>query len=293
MLLLGASTSVADRTNRTHGCLDIQMRGVKFRIMKDASDPPPNPTPNPEDRDGISPADLEQDDDEELEHQTATSAAQSGESEADEPEDLSSSDESESWFSDAPPDAEPPPKRATPATRSTGSVPSMTPSPAPFPLPTAAAQRGTRRATDTVRNQKIKSLVARQCMLLRIHNDDPRSNADIAFDYLQLVELRWENVRRKGLEWDRPLSRYDMGKISIEDLYDWFMDERPQDPPSLQNKQKLHSIFHVRQRELVGNKLAIRDILQQPCCWQTWNEIRARQTIMCKKKKKKKKKSKV
>ena len=97
-------------------------------------------------------------------------------------------------------------------------------------------------------NQKIKSLVARQCMLLRIHNDDPRSNADIAFDYWQLVELRWKYVRRKGLEWDRPLSRYDMGKIFAADLYDWFMDERPQDPPSWQNKQKLHSIFHVWQR---------------------------------------------
>ena len=129
---------------------DIQVRGVKFRIMRDAINPPPNPTPNPEDRNGIWPVDLEQDDDEELEHQTATSAAQSGESEADEPEDLSSSDESDSWFTDAPPDAEPLPKRATPATRSTGSVPSMTPSPPPFPPPTAAAQRGTRRATHRV-----------------------------------------------------------------------------------------------------------------------------------------------
>ena len=175
---------------------------------------------------------MEQDDDEELEHQTATSAAQSGGSEADEPEDLSSSDESYIWFTDAPPHAEPLPKRATPATRSTGLVPSMTPSSPPFPRPTAAAQCGTRRATDTVRNQKIKSLVARQCMLLRIHNDDLRSNADIAFDYGQLVELRWKYVRRKGLEWDRPLSRYDMGKIFAEDLYDWFMDERPPDPPS-------------------------------------------------------------
>ena len=59
------------------------MRGVKFRIMRDAFNPPPNPTPNPEDRSGLWPADSEQDDDEELEHQTATSAAQSGESEAD------------------------------------------------------------------------------------------------------------------------------------------------------------------------------------------------------------------
>ena len=39
-------------------------------------------------------------------------------------------------------------------------------------------------------------------------------------------------------------------KDFVEDLYDWFMDERPQDPPSLQNKQKLHSIFHVWQRVL-------------------------------------------
>ena len=59
---------------------DIQVRGVMFRIMKDAINPPPKPTPNPEDRDGISLADLQQDDDEELEQQTATSAAQSGES---------------------------------------------------------------------------------------------------------------------------------------------------------------------------------------------------------------------
>ena len=256
--------------------------------MRDAINPPPNPTPNPEDRDGISPADLEQDDDEELEHQTATNAEQPGESEADEPEDLSSSDESDSWFTDAPPDAEPLPKSATPATRSTGHVPSMTPSPPPFPLPTTAGQQRTRRATDTVPNQKIKSLVARQCMLLRIHNDDPRSNADIAFDYGQLVELRWKYVRRKGLEWDRPLSRYDMGKIFTEDLYDWFMDECPQDHRRSIISKKLHSIFHVWQREFFGNKLAIRDILQQPCCWQTWTEIRARQTIMCKKKKKSK-----
>ena len=39
------------------------------------------------------------------------------------------------WFTDAPPLAEPLPKRATPATRLTGPVPSMTPSPPPFPLP--------------------------------------------------------------------------------------------------------------------------------------------------------------
>ena len=84
---------------------DIQVRGVMFRIMRDAINPPPNPTPNPEDRNGIWPLDLEQDDDEDLEHQTATTVAQTGESEADEPEDLSSSDESDSWLTDAPPGA--------------------------------------------------------------------------------------------------------------------------------------------------------------------------------------------
>ena len=58
---------------------DIQVRGVKFRIIRDAINPPPNPTPNPEDRNGIWLADVEQDDDEELEYQTAARAAQSGE----------------------------------------------------------------------------------------------------------------------------------------------------------------------------------------------------------------------
>ena len=116
-----------------------------------------------------------------------------------------------------------------------------------------------------------------------VHNDDLRSDADIAFDYGQLVELRWKYVRRKGLEWDRPLSHCDMKNIFAEDLYGWFMDERPQDPPSWHNQQKLHSIFYVWQRDFFGNQRAIRDILQQPCCWQTWNKIQARQTIMCKK----------
>ena len=41
----------------------ILVRGVKFRIMRDAINPPPNPTPNPEDRNGIWHVDLEQDDD--------------------------------------------------------------------------------------------------------------------------------------------------------------------------------------------------------------------------------------
>ena len=47
---------------------DIQVRGVKFRIRRDATNPPPNPAPNPEDRNGIWLVDSEQDDDEELEH---------------------------------------------------------------------------------------------------------------------------------------------------------------------------------------------------------------------------------
>jgi hypothetical protein len=255
---------------------DIEVRGVMFRMMKDAINQP-KPTLNPEARAGVLcqyRIDLEPSD-EEPDHQSETSASQPGGFEADEPEQQSekemesSSDESDSWFNGA---QQPLPKRPRPCSASAGSVPSMTPS------PTTAAQRGPERAADIKVEQQIRSLVARQCMLLRIHKDDHRSNADIAFDYSQLVRLRHQYVQRKWLDWEAPLSEEDMKNIWNEDLHQLFHDDRPRN--WTKKKSQLHSIFRVWLRESFGDVKAVRDILRNTCCWATWWEIERRQKVM-------------
>ena len=250
-----------------------------FRMMKDAINQP-KPTLNPEARAGVLcqyRVDLEPSD-EEPDHQSETSASQPGGFEADEPEQQSekemesSSDESDSWFNGAQPRSEPLPKRPRLCSAPAGSVPSTT------PPPTTAAQRGPERAADIKVEQQIKSLVARQCMLLRIHQDDHRSNADIAFDYSQLVRLRHQYVQRKRLDWEAPLSKKDQINIWKEELYWWFLSERPKNWSK--TKVQLHSIYRVWLRQSFGNVQAIRDILRNSCCWATWREIEFRQNVM-------------
>ena len=215
---------------------------------------------------------------EEPDHQSETSASQPGGFEADEPEQQSekemesSSDESDSWFNGAQPRSEPLPKRRRLCSAPARSVPSTT------PPPTTAAQRGPERAADIKVEQQIRSLVARQCMLLRIHKDDHRSNADIAFDYSQLVLLRHQYVQRKWLDWEAPLSKQDQINIWRDELYWWFLSERPEN--CSRTKAQLHSIFRVWLRESFGDVQAIRDILRNPCCWATWREIQFRQNLM-------------
>ena len=97
---------------------DIEVRGVMFRMMKDAINKP-KPTLNPEARAGVLCqylVDLEPSD-EEPDHQSETNASQPGGFEADEPEQQSekemesSSDESDSCFNGAQPRSETLPKR--------------------------------------------------------------------------------------------------------------------------------------------------------------------------------------
>ena len=206
------------------------------------------------------PVDLEPSD-EEPEHQSGTSAAQSGGFQADEPEQQSesSSDESARWFNGAELRSESLPKRRRPCSTSAGSVLSIS------------------AAGDIKVGQQIRALVARQCMLLKIHRDDPRSNANIAFDYLQLVRLRHKYVQRKQLNWEAPLSEEDIKNIWNEDLHQLFLDERPS---ALVRGRKLHSIFRVWLRERFGNVNAIRDILRFTCSWATWEEIELTQNLM-------------
>ena len=123
---------------------------------------------------------------------------------------------------------------------------------------------------------RIRGLVARQCMELRIHKDDQRSHADIAFDYAQLVLLRDHYVRRKFLDWEEPLSQQDQIGIWNEDLHWWFLSERPDN--CKRRKQQLHSIFRVWLRQSFGESQAIRDILRNSCCWATWRELQFRQS---------------
>ena len=235
---------------------DIEVRGVIFRIMKDAIN-----QPKPEATAGVLcqyPVNLETSD-EEPEQQS-------------EEEMESSSDESDSSFNGAQPRSEALPKRPR-----FNSAPAVFVSSTTSP-PTTAAQRGPERAADIKVEKQIRGLVARQCMLLRIHNDDPRSNADIAFDYSQLLLLRHQYVRRKWLDWEAPLSQQDQKNIWNEDLYWWFLSDRPMD--CARSNKKLHSIFRVWLRQSFGHHEAIRDILRNSCCWATWREIEFRQNVM-------------
>jgi hypothetical protein len=133
-------------------------------------------------------------------------------------------------------------------------------------------------AGDIKVGQQIRALVARQCMLLKIHRDDPRSNANIAFDYLQLVRLRHKYVQRKQLNWEAPLSEEDIKNIWKEDIHQLFHDERPKN--WTKTRSQLHSIFRVWLRESFGNVKAIRDILRHTCSWATWEEIELTQNLM-------------
>ena len=238
---------------------DIKVCGVIFRMMEDAINQP-MPTLNPEARAGVwcqYAVNLEpSDDDEEPDHQGESSASESEES---------SSDESDS-------SSESLPKRPRLNSPPAGSVPLTT------PPPTTAAQRGRERADDIKVEKQIRGLVARQCMLLRIHKDDHRSHADIAFDYAQLVHLRHQYVMRQWLEWEAPLSEQDQIKIWNEELHWWFLSYRPEN--CRRKKTQLHSIFRVWLRESFGDVQAIRDILRNPCCWATWREIQFRQNLM-------------
>ena len=241
---------------------DIKVCGVIFRMMEDAINQP-MPTPNPEARAGVwcqYPVDLEPSD-EEPDHQGESRASQPGEFESEE----SSSDESDS-------SSESLPKRPRLNSPPAGSVPLTT------PPPTTAAQRGRERADDIKVEKQIRGLVARQCMLLRIHKDDHRSHADIAFDYAQLVHLRHQYVKRNWLEWEAPLSKQDQINIWNKDLYWWFLSYRPEN--CRRKSAQLHSIFRVWLRESFGDVEAIRDILRNPCCWATWHEIQFRQNLM-------------
>ena len=133
-------------------------------------------------------------------------------------------------------------------------------------------------AGDIKVGQQIRALVARQCMLLKIHRDDPRSNASIAVDYLQLVRLRHKYVQRKQLNWEAPLSEEDIQNIWKEDIHQLFHDERPKN--WTKTRSQLHSIFRVWLRNSFGNVKAIRDILRDTCSWATWAEIDLTQNLM-------------
>jgi hypothetical protein len=244
---------------------DIKVCGVIFRMMEDAINQP-TPTHNPEARAGVwcqYPVSLESSD-EESDHQGESSAAQPGEFESEE----CSSDESDSSSEPLPTLPKKPRLNPPPA----GSVPLTT------PPPTTAAQRGRERAHDIKVEKQIRGLVARQCMLLRIHKDDRRSHADTAFDYAQLVHLRHQYVERNCLEWEAPLSPEDQKKIWKEELYWLFESCRPENCG--RTMRQLHSVFRVWQRESFGCVHAIRDILRNPCCWATWREIQFRQNLM-------------
>ena len=249
---------------------------------------------------GQCPVDLESSDDEPV-PQGETSAAQPGGFEAYVPQQLcdkeveTSSDESGSWFNGSQPCSEPSSKRPRTGAAPAGSVPSTTSSPtiaaqrgpkraavpATTSSPTTAAQCDPKRADDNVcwqdgevisptslfigrklmMKQQIKSKVARQCMLLRIHKDDHRLNADIAYDYAQLVLLRQKYVQRKGLDWEDPLSEQDQKNIWKNELYWLFRSERPED--CCRKERQLHSVFRVWLRASFGNVEAIRDICER------------------------------
>jgi hypothetical protein len=266
---------------------------------------------------GQYPVDLESSDEDPV-HQSETSASQPGGFEAYVPQQLcdkemeTSSDESGSWFNGSQPRSEPSSKRPRTCAAPAGSVPSTTLSPttaaqrgpkraavpATTSSPTTAAQRGPKRAADNVcwqdgevtsptslfigrrlkMKQQIRSQVARQCMLLRIHKDDHRFNADIAYDYAQLVLLRHNYVQRKGLDWEAPLSEQDQKNIWMNELYWLFLSERPEN--CWRTRHQLHSVFRVWQRASFGNVEAIRDILRKTCSWATWREIKSRQNVM-------------
>jgi len=80
------------------------------------------------------------------------------------------------------------------------------------------------------------------------------------------------------LDWEAPLSKEDQKAIWKEELYRWFMSERPKEW-SKTNSQ-LHSIYRVWLRQSFGDVKAIRDILRNSCCWATWREIEFRQNVM-------------
>ena len=252
---------------------DLEVEAVMFVRMKDAINEP-RPMPKPAAKGagwGQYNVDLESSDDE-PEQESETSASQP-EQQCD-----SSSDESVKASSDESDGSQPSSdeslsKRPRLGSAPAGSVPSTT------PPPTTAAQRGPERAADIKVEQQIRSLVARQCMLLRIHKDDHRSNADIAFDYSQLVLLRHQHVQRKWLDWEAPLSKQDQINIWREELYWWFLSERPKNC-SNKTKVQLRSIYRVWLRQSFGDVQAIRDILRNSCCWATWREIEFRQNVM-------------
>jgi hypothetical protein len=223
---------------------------------------------------GQYPVDLESSDEDPV-PQSETSASQPGGFEADVPqlrcdkEMETSSDESDSWFNGASPRSEASSKRPRTCAAPGGSVPSTTLS------PTTAARH---QVDDIIVEKQIRGLVARQCMQLRIHKDDRRSHADIAFDYAQLVHLRHQYVKRNWLEWEAPLSKQDQINIWNEDLYWWFQSERPEN--CRRRNQQLHSIFRVWLRQSFGEIQAIRDILRNSCCSATWRELQFRQNLM-------------
>ena len=81
--------------------------------------------------------------------------------------------------------------------------------------------------TEDSEHQKmiLSTLVARHLMLMRIHKDDPRSKGDIAYDVLQLVQLRNKFVRKHNLRWWTPLSSEQMAIIWKQDLMDLFWEQ--------------------------------------------------------------------
>ena len=127
----------------------------------------------------------------------------------------------------------------------------------------------------------LSTMVARQLMLMRIHKDDPRSNGGIAYDVLQLVHLRHKFVRKHDLCWWSPLSREQMRTIWNRDLMELFEEQQAEiGRPWKQQKKRPHSIFRVWLRQCFGHVAGIRDTLKQPCCWQTYEELKYRQNVM-------------
>ena len=251
---------------------DLEVEAVMFVMMKDAiNEPKPMPKPAANGAGwGQYNVDLESSDDEP--EQESETIASHPEQQCD-----SSSDESVKASSDESDGSQPSSdeslsKRPRLGSAPAGSVPSTT------PPPTTAAQRGPQPAAASGRLM-IRSLVARQCMLLRIHKDDLRSTSDIAYDYAQLVLLRHKYVLRNRLDWDEPLSKQDQIKIWDEELHWLFLDERPTSW-SRRTTRKLRSIKRVWIRECFGNVRALRAILKNSCSWATWHEIEFRQNVM-------------
>ena len=126
----------------------------------------------------------------------------------------------------------------------------------------------------------VTTLVARQLMLMRIHQDDPRSNGDIAYDVEQLVRLRDQFVREHNLCWWTPLSPDQMKTIFNDDLKALFAADRDETVQPWKKQKVAHSIFRVWLRERFGHIDGIRATLKEPCCWTTYRELEYRQNEM-------------